>query len=71
MYKKFLRKEIGETKHPRCHFTKKRGRWKPKVPYNSEQAALLFIEERRLENYDAYRCPICHKWHIGYHKREE
>ena len=35
------------------------------------QAAKLFIEERKLENYEAYRCPICGKWHIGFHKREE
>ena len=35
------------------------------------QAAELFIEERKLENYEAYKCPICGKWHIGFHKREE
>lgn len=71
MYKRFLRKELGETSHPRCHFTRKKGKWKPKVPYVSESAATLFIQERGLEDYEAYRCPICGKWHIGYHKRKE
>lgn len=35
------------------------------------QAAELFIEERKLENYEAYRCPVCGKWHIGFHKEKE
>lgn len=71
MYKRFLRKEIRENSYPRCHFTKKKGKWKPKVSYNSKQTALLFIEERKLENYEVYKCPVCCKWHIGFYKRRE
>jgi hypothetical protein len=71
MYKRFLRKEIRENSYPRCHFTKKRGKWKPKIPYNSKQSAILFLEERELEGYEVYKCPVCCKWHIGYHKRKE
>lgn len=72
MYKRFLsNRKLGEKKYPRCHYTKKKNKWKPKVPYVSLQAAELFIQERKLENYEAYRCPICGKWHIGYHKRRE
>lgn len=66
MYKRFLNKIIGENAYPRCHYTRKKHRWKPKVPYVSLQAAELFIEERELENYVAYRCPVCGKWHIGF-----
>lgn len=68
MYKRFLNKIIREDKYPRCHYTRKRNKWKPKVPYNSENIAYMFIKERHLQNYDVYRCPICGKWHIGYHK---
>lgn len=71
MYKRFLNKIIGENTYPRCHYTRKKHRWKPKVPYVSLQAAELFIEERKLENYVAYRCPVCGKWHIGFKRRKE
>ena len=72
MYKKFLnQRKVGEKSYPRCHYTRKKGRWKPKFPYDSKALADSFIKERDLENYESYRCPVCHKWHIGYHKREE
>ena len=72
MFRRFLYdKRIREKNYPRCHWTRKRGRWKPKFPYNSQTAAEEFIRERHLTDYEAYRCPVCHKWHIGYHKRKE
>ena len=71
MEKRFLRKVIGRNDYPRCHYTRKKHRWKPKVPYVSLQAAKLFIEERKLENSEAYRCPICGQWHIGFHQEKE
>ena len=71
MYKRFLNnKKVGEKKYPRCHYTRKRNRWKPKVPYVSESAAELFIQERGLKDYESYKCPVCGKWHIGYKKEE-
>lgn len=65
----FYNKKIVRRTYPRCHWTKKKGKWKPKFPYCSKSAALEFIELRKLSDYEAYKCPICHKWHIGYHKR--
>lgn len=70
MYRYFPKKP-GRRNYPRCHYTKKKGRWKPKFPYDSESLANQFIKERKLKDYEAYRCPVCHKWHIGYHKREK
>ena len=39
MIKQFPKKLIREKKYPRCHYTKKRGKLKPKKPYDSLQAA--------------------------------
>lgn len=57
MYKRFLNKIIREKKYPRCHYTRKKNKWKPKFPYNSANIAYIFIKERHLINYDVYRCP--------------
>ena len=45
MIKQFPKKLIREKKYPRCHYTKKRGKLKPKKPYNSLQAAEDFIKK--------------------------
>ena len=72
MEKRFLRKVITKkTSHPRSHFTKKRNKWKPKVPYDCFEDAQVFLTKNNLKNYRAYLCPICGKWHIGFIKPEE
>lgn len=72
MYKRFLNsRKIEERKYPRCHYTRKRNSWKPKVPYDTRQEADGFIRKRRLKYYESYLCPVCNKWHIGYSKEEE
>lgn len=68
MIKQFPKKLIREKKYPRCHYTKKRGKIKPKKPYDSLQAAEEFIKKHHLVNYKAYLCPYCNKWHIGFVK---
>ena len=50
MIKQFPKKLIREKKYPRCHYTKKRGKLKPKKPYNSLQAAEDFIKKHHLVN---------------------
>ena len=48
MIKQFPKKLIREKKYPRCHYTKKRGKLKPKKPYDSLQAAEDFIKKHHL-----------------------
>lgn len=54
--------------HPREHWTKKRGTWKPKHPFPDEQSAQTYITKHKMFKYEAYLCSICGHWHIGYRK---
>lgn len=56
---------------PRCHWNKQHGRHiRAKRQFNSLQDAVDYINNRNLQNrYDAYKCKVCKKWHIG-HKPE-
>lgn len=41
-----------------------------KVPYPGSQAARQMAKrlnrDERTSPYSAYRCPVCHKWHVGH-----
>lgn len=54
--------------HPRVHWTRKHGSWKPKHPFQDEQSAKNYIIKYKMSKYEAYMCPECGKWHIGYKK---
>lgn len=60
------RKVPNKNRHRRYHYVRKNGKWKPKLKFETRQAAEGFIAERRLEGYAAYVCPYCHKYHIGH-----
>ncbi len=49
----------------RYHYTRKKGSWKAKMPFETEQDALAFIKKYKMDKYVAYICPECNKWHIG------
>ena len=60
------RKIPVKNKHKRYHYVKKDGAWKPKRKFNTEAEAKAFL--RNLEDKDlvAYKCPYCHKFHLGH-----
>lgn len=61
----FARSDTHSHSHPREHWTRKNGQWKPKVRFNSIQEALDYIKHHRMEGYTAYICPYCGAIHIG------
>jgi len=48
------------------------GRMRAKVGYPSKEGAKMSIVENNIgSKYDAYKCSVCGKWHIGHwHKRK-
>lgn len=65
---------MGEKTFPRCHIQKKEAQYgKPKkfLMFSMQAAELFFIEERKFREFMTYRCPVCGKWYIEFHKREE
>lgn len=56
--------------HPREHWTRKKGAWKPKYPFPDEASATEYLISHHLKSYRAYRCPICGAWHIGFFKKD-
>jgi hypothetical protein len=51
---------------PREHFAKKNGAWKPKRAFVSELSARLYLSTQMCaDGYQAYRCTVCGKWHVG------
>lgn len=59
---------------PRCHWTRKRNRWKPKTPYNTEDEAYESLNQSpRLlaQGYTVYLCYECGRWHIGKEQGDE
>lgn len=40
---------------------------KVKISYNSKEEAELVLQKYP-DNYRAYLCPVCNKWHIGFVK---
>lgn len=42
-------------------------RGKVKIQYNSKEDAKVILQKYP-DNYRAYLCPICNKWHIGFIK---
>lgn len=57
----------------RFHYTRKKGKWKPKHPFDNQEAAEGFIIKYRMieRNYVSYFCPHCCKWHIGRSETED
>lgn len=55
---------------PSCHWNKARGhRQKAKRPFPTQDDAESYMKQRHLENeYCAYQCQVCGKWHIGHRK---
>lgn len=52
-----------------CHWTKtKKGNWKQKEQYESEQEAQRWLRHHKLTDMISYLCPICNKWHNGHNK---
>ena len=52
---------------PRCHWNKQRGRRiTAKMPFESLTQARKYIEAHQLNNYNAYQCSVCGKYHIGH-----
>ena len=46
-------------------------RMRPKVGYDSEDEAKMFIIENKLsKKYNVYKCSVCGKWHIGHWHKE-
>lgn len=53
---------------PRCHWTRKGNSYKPKKPYDTEDEAWEYLQQRpwlRARNYTVYKCLCCGKWHVG------
>lgn len=69
----YQRKIPNKNKHPnkRFHYTRKKGKWKPKHPFDSCDEAERYIVKYKMKGYVAYICPYCSKWHIGKIKPEE
>lgn len=65
------RKVPYKNTHPREHWTRKKGQWKPKKDFGSIKAGLSYIKKYRRLNYDAYVCPICGGVHIGYLNKDK
>lgn len=61
------RKTPNKNKHSnrRFHYTKKKGKWKPKKGFVSHEDADEFIAHHKLKDYVSYKCPHCNFWHIG------
>ena len=56
--------KIGKLKQ---HWTKKGGVMKPKLAFESENAALAYIETNKIDSkYQPYVCSVCGKWHLGH-----
>lgn len=56
---------------PREHFAKKNGAWKPKRAFASELSARLYLSTQMCaEGYQAYRCTVCGKWHVGKYAKD-
>lgn len=54
---------------PKCHWARKKGKWKIKRVYNTLEEAVAEINKypNLYKRYNAYLCPICNKYHIGYY----
>lgn len=69
MFKSNPNKVPNKNKHSnkRFHYTKKKGKWKPKHPFDNKKDADAFIEKYKMDSrgYVSYLCPYCSKWHIG------
>ena len=63
----YTRKIPVKNKHSnkRFHYTRKKGKWKPKHPFDSQDEAERYIKKYKMKDYVAYLCPYCSKWHIG------
>lgn len=61
-----IRNNLCKGKPKREHFTKKKGSWKPKVPYNTKEEAEAYIKKYKKKDFAAYLCKECNKWHIGH-----
>lgn len=66
MYRAPNKVPIKKTNHPRCHWTRKKGSWKPKRSFSSFEEAEAYIKKHRIVKYKAYRCKVCGAIHIGY-----
>ena len=54
-------------KLPRCHWNRKKTKnRKAKRTFESIMEAREYIEKRNLTNYEAYKCRVCGKYHIGH-----
>ena len=63
----FYQKKPVKNKHKRYHYYKKDGKWKPKMKFNTYQAAEIYLNTiNKLEEYNIYRCPYCGNFHIGH-----
>ena len=53
---------------PNCHWNTKRksAKRKQKRSYDTQEEAELVIKRTHLQDYIAYICPYCNKWHIGH-----
>ena len=52
----------------REHYTRKKGLWKPKKKFESQEDAVEWINKYKMYGYSAYLCKVCKKWHIGMKK---
>ena len=53
----------------REHYTRKKGKIKPKKPFNSEEDAWKWIRKYHMDDYKAYRCGVCGFYHVGLDSR--
>lgn len=65
-----IKKPYKKIQHPREHWTKKKGKWKPKMAFSSLEEAQEFIAKHKMTQYSAYKCPYCGHIHIGFVKTE-
>lgn len=64
-------KKPNKVSHPREHWTRKKGAWKVKKSFVSDEDARVYISHHRLGGYRYYKCPYCGGIHIGYVKDKE
>jgi hypothetical protein len=68
----YHQKKPVKNKHKRQHYYKKDGKWKPKIKFETYQAAEKYLKKRtQLGEYNIYCCPYCGKYHIGHHDDKE
>ena len=71
MNRQNIRSDCNKHAIKREHFTRKNGEWKPKIKFDTEEEALMWIKKHRMYRYIAYICTVCGKYHIGIKKQQK